>query len=99
MKPTFKNEPRYTGLYAVGNRSGAEIKVGGRRVGSIMPAGQGSGFQHGIQIAIKTGEENSCGWGWLMPKNKFDTLPEAKAWVKENFDAIVGGRELHFFDD
>ena len=98
MKPTFKNEPKHTGLYAVGNRAGAAIKIGGKRCGNIGGSSPWRG--HFVQIAVKAApSESSPGWKWLMQKDEFSNLPEAKAWVKANFDAIVAGRELHFFEE
>lgn len=98
-KLTFKNEPKYTGLMAVGNRAGSEIKLGGRRVGSILGASFSvSNFRHRVQIAVKD-ETQKCGWVWVMPKETFATRDEAKEWLRQNFDAVVSGRELHFFED
>ncbi len=96
MKPTFKNEPKHTGLYAVGNRAGAAIKIGGKTCGSIGGSSPHRG--HFVQIAIKDSAER-IEWRWIMPKTEFRNLPDAKEWVKANFDAIVAGRELHFFEE
>jgi hypothetical protein len=95
MKVTFKNRPKHTGLYAVGNRAGADVKFGGKRCGTILDGGWRGG--HRVQIAVKI--DDHPGWGWVMPRHEEDDLKRMKEWVKENFAAIVGDRELHFFED
>lgn len=98
VKPTFKNDPKYTGLMAVGNRPGATIKVRGKKVGYIGGASySANGMTHSVQIAVKS--DNRCGWAWLMPKNRFSRLDDAKDFVREKFAGIVAGHELHFFED
>jgi len=99
MKPTFKNEPTYTGLMAVGNCSGAMIKVKGKHVGNILGASHAvADFRHRIQIAVKDNAER-IGWRWIMLKPTFAHRDQAKEWLRENFANIVSGYELHTFDD
>ena len=95
MKPTFKNHSRHTGLDAVGNRAGADVKVGGKRCGTIRDGGYRGG--HRVQIAVKRDEHP--GWGWVMPRYEDDDLKRMKEWVRENFAKIVGDKQLHFFED
>jgi hypothetical protein len=99
IKPTFKNEPRLTGLSAVGNRPGAEIKVNGKRVGTILGASFSvANFEHRVQIAVKDDAER-IGWRWIMPRATFKTRDDAKVWLRENFAKVIGDRELHCFED
>ena len=98
MKPTFKNDPKYTGLAAVGNISGAQIKINGKEVGSISSANVKSDFRHRAQIAIKD-ENERIGWRWIVPRISFSSVNEAKQFLRENWPDIVGSHNLHFFDD
>ena len=98
MKPTFKNHPAETGLRAVGNISGADIKVKGKRVGTIIGASSFGGFKHRIQVAVKA-ETEKRGWRWIMPGISFGHRDQAKEWLRENFADIVAGHDLHAFDD
>lgn len=95
MKLTFKNEPKETGLRAVGNTAGAAVKVGGKRCGTIMGAGWKGG--HRVQIAVKSDER--IGWSWVMPSHEDDDLRRMKDWVRDNFSRIIGDNQLHFFED
>lgn len=95
MKPTFKNDPPYTGLSAIGRRPGAAVKVNGKRCGSILGL---HGFRgHRVQIAVKTDEAH--GWTWVMPSVEIRDIAEMKQWVRDNFSRIVGDNQLHFFED
>ncbi|HEV8036696.1 hypothetical protein [Yoonia sp.] len=99
MKPTFKNEPRAGGLAGIGNLPGAEIKVKGKQVGSILGANHAvANFRHRIQIAVKDDDER-IGWRWIMPRVTFGSRDQAKDWLRENFADIVAGYDLHTFDD
>ena len=99
MKLTFKNEAKYTGLLAVGNRPGAQIKVNGKQVGNICGASFSvADFKHRVQIAVKDDAER-IGWRWIMLKPKFTTRDAAKEWLRENFADIVAGYDLHSFED
>ncbi len=95
MKPTFKNHPKETGLRAIGRRAGADVKVGGKRCGTILGAGWGGG--HRAQIAVKSNER--IGWSWVSVGHEDHDIKRMKEWVRENFAAIVGDRELYFFED
>ena len=95
-KVTFKNEPKITGLASVGNSHGAKVKVGGKRCGTILRSSWHNAG-HQVQIAIKS--DDRSGFRWVMPKHTESSLSAMKEWVKANFDKLVAGHELHFFDD
>lgn len=96
---TFKKEPRETGLAAVGaGDPDTIIKLEKKQVGYISGPNWRSTDQLWRVRLTKVDEKESCGWKWVTLAKKFDTEPEARAYLKENFDRIcaIG---LHKLED
>lgn len=87
-KVTFKNDPPITGLAAIGHTKGAQIKVGGQKIGVITGTSFMAGYaRHRIRLMVLS-EENSCGWAWVQLKYEGDSLAEVKQWIKDHWDEI-----------
>lgn len=92
---TFKNEPRITGLAAVGRTPGAAIKVGKLQVGSISGTSWvATNHHHKVRLMVKE-VENPCGWKWVELKYRGESLKTTKEWIKANWEAIYTKYDLH----
>lgn len=103
-KPSFRREPKPTGLYSVGHPyATTDIKLGrgGGKVGYIdPPSAEVLGGHQGWKILFMVKREptgaNPAPFCWMEFRNVFDTEDEARAairkeWVKINssFDLYV----------
>lgn len=97
---TFKKEPRETGLAAVGaGDPNTIIKLEKQQVGLIVgPNWRSKDELWRIQLTVVDEKELNCGWKWVTLKAKFETEPEARVYLKENFDRVCA-LGLHKLED
>lgn len=90
-KFTFRKEPRETGLRAVGHPYPATaIKFSGEEIGRISPPWFGSkDGKWGVGLRVLEKASDSCEWGWMFFKARFDTEPEAREFVTRNQATIL----------
>lgn len=88
MKFSFKKEPRETGLASVGNpHPSTVIKLEKKQVGTIIaPNWQTEDGLWGVNLMIKN--DSSLGWKWMRLKKRFESEPEARTYLKNNFERI-----------
>lgn len=93
--PGFRKETPETGLRAIANPyPGTDITWGREGVvGRISPPSAralGGSDTWGIRFIVEKEPtvEDPCDWKWVALKKTFETEPEARAWVRENWAAI-----------
>jgi hypothetical protein len=87
MKFTFKKQPKTTGLASVGYpHPSTDIKLDKKRVGIISaPNWSTKGGKWEIQLMRETNDD----WNWAYVKQKFDSEPEAREWIKQNSEKLL----------
>lgn len=92
MKITFKKEPKETGLRSVGHVDpNTNIKVGGKIIGIIeAPYWATKDHKWEVRLAVEGSpvDNPNCSWHWVQVKERFDTEPLARKWVKENLELL-----------
>lgn len=96
-KVVFKKHPRSKGLAAIGEEDFVDLKIKGKKFGSISG---GSAFHRNyhIQFAHKQQDEN-CPWTWLVIKRDCKTLEEAKVLAQASVDDFMRDYNIHFFEE
>lgn len=101
---TFKNHPKNTGLYSVGNPdSDIDIKVDKKKIGLILASSWQQKYWR-IQIAIKKpvpDNNPNCDWKWTGFKKQFGESKDAKEFVKKYLLQFLENYKYtpHYFDD
>ena len=91
---TFKtNKP--TGRYKSFYKPTYEIKLKKKIVGAIT-----SEVPHQIRLRIikkdiMEDKNPNCSWKWITLKKEFNSVDEAKAFLKENYERIVNQLNLY----
>lgn len=88
-KFTFKKDAAETGLAAVGRPyPNTFIKLGGKKVGVIAaPIWSSPDKLWRVQLMVNktvTDDNPNCSWKWRVLKMKFETEPEARAFIQQN---------------
>ena len=79
-----------------------EIKLKGKIVGQISEASYTSsktGFDVSFAIKRVPTKENPAPFRWWRMKTRFGDAAEAKAFLRQHFDNIVGVLNLYSFED
>lgn len=85
MTFTFKKLPRETGLAGVANPyPGTDIKHNRKIVGLIVPPN----WQRD-KWEVRLMQEKDGKWKWIHVKQKFDTEPDAREWVKSHTEFLA----------
>jgi hypothetical protein len=96
-KPTkfiFKNDPRETGLAAVGaGTPSTNIKYAGIVVGYInfndwWNAKRDLGIRIHLMVPKEITKESTCPWRWAVLKRQFTSGDEARTFLNEKFEKI-----------
>jgi hypothetical protein len=91
-KFTFKNEPKGTGLMAVGaGTPNINIRLAGANIGYInfndrWNAKQEFGIRIHLVVPSEPTPDRPCPWKWGVLTKQFDSGDEAKAYLNENFE-------------
>ncbi len=97
-KFTFRKEPAETGLAACARPyPDTKIKLGGRECGIISAPTAFTDRKWKIGL-ILVDEKAHCGWAWIFFKARFDTEPEARAWIIAYQDKLLE-KPIHCLDD
>lgn len=98
---TFKNQPKQTGLAAIGNPyADIDIKCNKKVFGMIVAPNWRSQNKNQWRITITVKEENNSEkWKWATFKQIFNNADDAKKWIKENYEKISEKTQIHFFED
>jgi len=101
MKLSFRKDPPTTGLAGVGHpHPSTQIKGDKLCVGIInAPYWATKDSKWGIQLAVKSDKPENCDWAWIFFKQRFDTEPEARQWLKDRWDSICKKYSIHQFED
>ncbi len=99
MKPTFKNNYP-TGPYRSFSHTRADIKLGGKLVGSIQYMENRRGY--GVILHIKD-IESAGGWKNIVLAKKIEgwgdtPLNEFKVWLKEGWERLSSKYEFHLLE-
>lgn len=87
MKFTFKKDKSETGLAAIGNHNPhTSIKVNGLVVGDIAPPNwrtESNQWKIRFTVATKPTESDPAPFRWITLTKRFDTEPEARAYITD----------------
>ena len=92
-KVTFKNRPKETGLAAIGAETYSDIKLNGKIVGWISN-GHYLRVPRTFQVYLHVCRDDGSGWDNRKLKSDFETLQEAKDFVKGNLQTIIDTNKL-----
>ena len=98
---TFK-KTIHEGRYRSFERERHDIKIKGKVVGSISEAHHTSittGFGVSFAISRQPTKENPALFRWWNMKTRFGDAAEAKAFLRQHFDNIVGALDLYSFEE
>lgn len=101
MKFTFKKEKSETGLRAVGNPyPDTLIRISkGKHVGSIVaPNWQTEDNLWRIRLLVKDDDSNA-GFRWVRLVAKFETEPEARAFLNSKYAELRAKYDLYEMED
>jgi hypothetical protein len=98
-KPTFKKEPRATGLARIADpHPSTTIKLGGKRVGQIRPPHiRDEKPVWSVSVMVTT--DKHPGWTWVVFARKHESESDARAWVLANWDKIAEKNSIHALED
>jgi len=103
MKATFQKIPKPTGNAGVGRLHHHEIKVKGKKCGTITFDGQDNANPKGTNkwiIRLTTVDPTApCGWRWVTMRTRFDNDNLAKNFVEESLGTINREYKLHFIHE
>lgn len=97
-KFTFKRQPKDTGLARIGaDETSSDIKLRGVVVGLLKSPTRGRwgepdipGWRVKFMVEREATPAEPCPWRWATLKRRFDTEPEARAWLQSvDPDALV----------
>lgn len=80
---SFKNHPR-TGPYRTFQKEGSDIKMNGAPVGFIGEWVD----KFAISLHMKVPSTGPCEFANIRLKPKFDSMKDAKQWVKDNWERL-----------
>ena len=103
MKFTFKTH-KATGRFRAFQSDSHDIKLKGKVVGAITDTKRSEDDKFKIRFMVKKGEKyndnnTNCDWMWVQLKRKFETLDEAKEYLRENTEEIAKTLTLHYHED
>ena len=99
-KFTFKKEPYPTGLASVCFTPSTCIRTKrGFSVGTIYPPSDFRAEKNWRICLALTDNEEKCGFKWITLKARFDTEPEARTWLNENYAKITERYDLYQMED
>lgn len=93
---TFKRHPRATGLSNCAfPYPNVDIKVKKKRVGYISPPNYTT-KSHVWTVRFMVNDPNgiNCKWHWVTLKKTFEDEECARAFLRENFDDLIGKFDL-----
>lgn len=101
-KLTFKIHPR-EGRYRSFLPIFVDIKLKGKKCGQISEE-RGKGFRVGLTIKKEPTEQDPSPFTWVFFKHRIEGYSKAgteaaKMWVVENWDKLIEGQDLYFFED
>ena len=91
----------WEGRYRNFERERHDIKIKGKVVGSISEAHHTSittGFGVSFAVSRQPTKEDPAPFRWWSMKTRFDNAAEAKAFLRQRFDNIVGALDLFSFE-
>lgn len=84
---TFRKQPRETGLAATGYPyQNTDVKYNKQVVGHIKSP---NWMTPDSKWEIWLMRNNEKGWNWVRIKQRFDSEPEARAWIKANAERVI----------
>lgn len=98
---TFKNQPKATGLAAVGNRiPNVTIKHNGKIVGWIdSPKARKNECTVYFHVKREPTEDWKSNFYNVQLENVTDNVEDMKAWVKENTESILSKIDVYYRED
>jgi hypothetical protein len=100
MKLTFKKEPRATGLFRASEPDpSTSIKADGKKVGYIKPPNWWERDERKWKISLAVKDSGRSGFKWTRLLARFDSEPNARAFVREHWATIEFQFALHQFED
>ena len=95
---TYKKHAAPTGLARVGATTWVDIKIKGKKCGTIYGGGWNSdGWKIQFCVEDESGSNPNCSWKNVTLKFKGDNLQECKDFLKENFVKLFN-MQLHFHE-
>lgn len=89
---TFKRDARETGLRAISQVRGTDIKLGGKIVGRLQPPGHYDVSRDWVirfrVTSEPTTEEPRRTWKWIVLKQRFEDEDCARAYVHAHYGTL-----------
>ena len=98
---TFRKEKRNTGLFSVGHpHPDTVVKHDRMKVGTIAaPSWTTQDGSWAVRFMVEGNDHNpNCDWHWVGIKSRFNSEPEARAWIQENAERVLN-LNLHHEED